>query len=458
MSIRTYNKDHLKEHADVSLSLLVNVDSPQSSDALVFWTRHEKEPCEVNLNRFASGQNSQFKHGSGKKFKPFSGRPKLISQLTPALKEALSYASKSTVNTYMRALREWWRILDRVEHSAETTGKTMTRVDDVSLLTQIHCDFAHRSGITRQSFGTFRALVNATRMALGLNQTYWESPEDPELQKHIPPQEQRNAVRFEVRSICRNVLQRWEQLDRLSQIEAKPIDKKERILWRNVRYMRHIQKETGKVVAGHGRKACVDDTPLALENFVYRSAHVVVYAPACHATQGGKGLGVGIEQHLVALTGIGDQPECPAGTKLQMGDLNFVEHTAHDQRFVAPVELKGFAKFKIQRNKGLTKHFIRIEIIATNQSKSTAGFAGLGDKLKGIGAAVTGQQGGKGRLAYVKIARIKILPQQRFESFDGSDSTIESLAGTIEQVGDILQPILLRPLHGVVSPNPIFFR
>ena len=170
MSIRTYNKDHLKEHADVSLSLLVNVDSPQSSDALVFWTRHEKEPCEVNLNRFASGQNSQFKHGSGKKFKPFSGRPKLISQLTPALKEALSYASKSTVNTYMRALREWWRILDRVEHSAETTGKTMTRVDDVSLLTQIHCDFAHRSGITRQSFGTFRALVNATRMALGLNQ------------------------------------------------------------------------------------------------------------------------------------------------------------------------------------------------------------------------------------------------------------------------------------------------
>lgn len=249
MSIRRYNKDHLKEHAGVTLAAPIRVDSPESGDPLVFWTQHQKEPCEVNLYPLATGQSvTKNRKGGGSKFIPFTGRPELIRQLVPAIQEALLYAAKATVNRYMNALRDWWRLLDAVEAAAATTGQPFTRVDDVRLLTHVHSEFAYRSAIIRQAFGAFRGLVDTTRMALGVPQTYWESPENPDVQKHIPPQEQRNAVRFAIRSTCRKVLERWEQSDRLSQSDTEPDDPQEAGLWRNVRYMRHIQKETGKVL------------------------------------------------------------------------------------------------------------------------------------------------------------------------------------------------------------------
>jgi len=199
VSIRTYNKDHLKKHVGVTLAAPVRVDAPESGDSLVFWTLHQKEPCEVNLHPFAEGQNDvNSPRRGGNIFRPFTGRQELIRQLAPAIQEALSYAAKGTVATYMNALREWWRVLDAVEFAAATAGQPMTRVEDVRLLTQVHSEFAHRSGLPRQRFGTFRALVDTTRMALGVRHTYWESPEDPDQPKHIPPQEQRNALRLEV--------------------------------------------------------------------------------------------------------------------------------------------------------------------------------------------------------------------------------------------------------------------
>jgi hypothetical protein len=249
VSIRKYDKDHLREHAGVSLAAPVKLVAPETDDPLVFWTQHEKEPCEVNLNPFSTGQDkSRHKQGGGRRFIPFTGRPELIRQLMPAIEEILSYAAIKTVDVYMSTLRNWWRVLDAVEEAAATAGQPMARVEDVGLLTMIHSDFAHRSGISRHLFSNFRFLVDTTRLALGARQTYWESPEDPDVQKHIPPQEQRNAVRFAVRSTCRKVLQGWEQSDRLSQSETKPENPQEVNLWRNVRYMRKIQRETGKLL------------------------------------------------------------------------------------------------------------------------------------------------------------------------------------------------------------------
>lgn len=247
MSIRIYKKDHLKEHTGVSLVPPVRLTAPESNDPLRFWTRHDKEPCEVNLHPFATGQQqSNSLGGGGKKFVSFSGRPDLIRQLAPAIEEAVLYAGKKTVAAYATALRDWWRILDLVEAKASQANQPMTRVEDVSLLTHIHSEFAHRSGMTRQSFGKFRSLVDTTRIALGERKTYWESPEKPGSQKHIPPQELRNALRFAVRSACRRVLERWAQSDRLSQNDAKPADVQESELQRNVKYMRSIQQKSGK--------------------------------------------------------------------------------------------------------------------------------------------------------------------------------------------------------------------
>lgn len=249
MSIRKYNKDHLKKHAGARITDPVKVSAPESEDSLVFWTQHENNPCEINLHPFSTGrEQSNNKQRGRKQFNPFTGRPELIRQLAPTAKETLSYAARGTVDGYLNALRDWWRILDAVEASAEKNGQSMTRVNDVGLLTQIHSEFAHRSGMTRQAFCKFRTLLDTTRTALGIRKTYWQAPEDPDLQKHIPPQEQRNALRFAVRRICRGVLESWLESDRLSQCDSEPATIKEAELWRNVKYMRSIQMKTGKIL------------------------------------------------------------------------------------------------------------------------------------------------------------------------------------------------------------------
>lgn len=247
MSIRTYNKDHLKEHAGVSLATPVRVDAPESSDPLVFWTQHESEPCEVDMHPFAIGQDAP-PRGAHANFVPFTGRAELILQLMPAIQESLSYAARKNVEMYKSSLREWWRVMDAVEAAAVKAGQPMTRVEDVRHLTRIHSAFAHRRGTDRHRFGNFRNLVDATLIALGMRPTYWEAPEDQNRQKHIPPQQQRNALRIAIKRTCRKVLERWMHSDRVSQSQTEPEDPQELSLWRHVKYFRNIQKITGKIL------------------------------------------------------------------------------------------------------------------------------------------------------------------------------------------------------------------
>jgi hypothetical protein len=246
VSIRNYNKDHLKEHAGVTLVERI-VSAPESNDPLVFWTMHETEPCEVDLHPFATGQDTH-PSGGGPKFLPFAGRAELIRQLRPAVEEILLYAAKKTVDAYKNSLRSWWRVIDSVEAAAVTAGQPMTRVEDVRHLTHIYSDFAHRRGMDRHRFCNFRYLVDATLRALDMRPTYWETPEDKENQKHIPPQQQRNALRIAVKRTCRSVLERWAHSDRLGQSHTEPEDQQELSLWQHVKYIRNIQKKTGKVL------------------------------------------------------------------------------------------------------------------------------------------------------------------------------------------------------------------
>ena len=108
-----------------------------------------------------------------------------------------------------------------------------------------------------------------------------------------------------------------------------------------------------QIVRAHGCKARIDHAAFALLDFVDRRLHVVVDATACHATQRCKAAGVRIEQHLVALAGVGHQPEGPTGTQLHVRDLHAVVHPAHQQAVFAPVELEGLAKLEGQWHEGL---------------------------------------------------------------------------------------------------------
>lgn len=61
---------------------------------------------------------------------------------------------------------------------------------------------------------------------------------------------------------------------------------------------------------------------------------------------------MGIEQHLVAMAGIRNQPERVTGAQLHVGDLNASEQAADQQTFFAPVKLRNLTKCKRQQYKG----------------------------------------------------------------------------------------------------------
>ncbi|MOA56890.1 hypothetical protein D3C78_1809670 [compost metagenome] len=60
---------------------------------------------------------------------------------------------------------------------------------------------------------------------------------------------------------------------------------------------------------------------------------------------------MGIEQHLVALAGIRNQPERATGAQLHVGDLDASKQATDQQTFLAPVKLKGLTEGKRQRYK-----------------------------------------------------------------------------------------------------------
>jgi hypothetical protein len=71
--------------------------------------------------------------------------------------------------------------------------------------------------------------------------------------------------------------------------------------------------------------------------------------------QGREGPGVRVEQHFMALTGVGHQPECPTGAELQVRHLHLPVDAADHQMLFAPVKLKGFAQGEMQRDERLRR-------------------------------------------------------------------------------------------------------
>ena len=61
---------------------------------------------------------------------------------------------------------------------------------------------------------------------------------------------------------------------------------------------------------------------------------------------------MGIKQHLVTLARVSHQPEGTAGAQLHVGDLHAPVDAAHDQTFLAPVELECLAQLELQGHEG----------------------------------------------------------------------------------------------------------
>lgn len=247
MSIREYNKDNLREHATVEQVSPTGISRPISSDPLIFWTNDATQPKQVNLYPFALGQSSS-KNENKNKFVPFSARPRLIHQIAPAIHDSLISARPKTVSHCLSSLRAWWRVMDAVEAAAYEAGVQHERVEDVRNLTMIHSEFAHRSGMARVPYTIFRGIAESTRLALGARPLYWRAPENRDVQRYHPPEEQIRALRFELKRACRKVLARWEKLDFIKE----PVDDNDKledaVMYRHATYMRSMQKKYGKLI------------------------------------------------------------------------------------------------------------------------------------------------------------------------------------------------------------------
>ncbi|KHA77549.1 hypothetical protein NC77_17180 [Janthinobacterium lividum] len=247
MSIRKYDKDHLKERSGVASAALVVLEGPESGDPLIFWTKHDTESHQINLHEFAEGR---IESKTGKEiFTPFSGRPHLIRQLATGIKDQLLGARPRTASNWITALRAWWRILDAVEAAAEQTGTCVTRLEDVRQLTAIHAEFAHRCGMNAMAFSLFRTLADTIRLAIGARALHWQAPERPDVKRHLPPEDQVKVLRFALMHAWRGVLEKWALIDRfLSEFAITANNSSEADLHRHAQYMRSIQRKFWKVL------------------------------------------------------------------------------------------------------------------------------------------------------------------------------------------------------------------
>lgn len=107
-----------------------------------------------------------------------------------------------------------------------------------------------------------------------------------------------------------------------------------------------------QTVRTHPGKPSIDRAALTLVDLIDSGLHVVVDAATLHPTYRDKRAGMGIEQHLVALAGICNQPECTTGAQLHAGVLDASKQAADQQDFFTLVELKDLTECKRQRYKG----------------------------------------------------------------------------------------------------------
>lgn len=197
-------KDHL-QNSNTSVLSLVPTANAVEPDTLKFLTLHKMKPCLVDLTPFRDGGAAAGKK-NGVWVGAFSGRPGLIEELAPVLKDALLPLASKSVEQYLVALRAWWRLFDAVEANAHE----MLVVSSVAHVTDLHRQYAFDNNMNAAQFSTFVKVLNSTRLTFKLKQYYWVAPERPGTTRHLPPAWQTDLVRHELKHRWFAALRRWD--------------------------------------------------------------------------------------------------------------------------------------------------------------------------------------------------------------------------------------------------------
>lgn len=246
MSIREYDKDHLRKPKVVDLAPSLPLQGPAQEDPLVFWTEHPSENALVDLRGFRDGVYEpppRCVKWNG----PYTGRLGLISQLAPAVEASLTGLAKKSADALVFSLRAWWRVLDAVENAAEQANHPMDRVEDVRQLTEAHRQWAYEHGMQRKSFRYFVAQANHVLALLRAPQLHWISPESVQPKRYLPPEKHLKVLRIALKQEWLKTHDRWCKADRLlsGEIEAtgEDID-----LLRHYRHYEVRRQKIGKAV------------------------------------------------------------------------------------------------------------------------------------------------------------------------------------------------------------------
>lgn len=245
MSIRKTQKSRAK-NTELKLVTKSRPEAPISKHPLIFWTQHHGYPVEVDLREFADGKPASRNRNANRRY--FTGRPNLIDQLRPILEAELAFSAPRTVIGSMTILRRWWVLLDTVEALTEAVGNPIERVDDVRQLMMLHREVAQREKMERNVFSRFRRWADLARRTLGAKPTNWHGLEGSEIEKYIPPLEQREDVRQAVKRECLRVIDQWDLFDRLRQLPHEPAEPEATSLWRGLCHLHDTQQRTGYLV------------------------------------------------------------------------------------------------------------------------------------------------------------------------------------------------------------------
>lgn len=254
MSIDKKNKDHLKEHAGVTL--IAPMHLPRSDDPLCFSTNHPTETTFVDLHPFADGEfkNPHPLSKLGKWGGPFTGRPKLIAELAPALEARCALLSNGSVKNYTVSLRAWWRFFDAFESNPlPGGGQQIARVESIAHLEELHEIAAIRHGISSNNFKTFLCIVNDALRLLRLPQLIWVSPKYVAPVRTLIQEDQARELKTALKQDWERVRNTWAQNDTIRAEAEKRIagevssvlgDDGERLL-KNWQHFQRVQQETG---------------------------------------------------------------------------------------------------------------------------------------------------------------------------------------------------------------------
>lgn len=187
------------------LPAIVATSNPGQSDSdpLLFWTEHPTKPLPIDLRRFATGVREEDLKGNAKSqwTGDFTGRPELIADLLPAIKEEWRLLhSESHRNNRLQTLRTWWRVLDEAERGDQTSqAMGSSRVKAVEDLHELHYVISKRNKVSTTHHGNFLRLVNIRLKQKSLPGLYWPSPDYVQKSSEVPAHWEIETIRHRLK-------------------------------------------------------------------------------------------------------------------------------------------------------------------------------------------------------------------------------------------------------------------